>query len=321
MPPAPIDVCSVLACRCRPCYYGTMSAGHHHDGDIASGRMGLVVLLNASITVAEFVAGMISGSLALVSDAGHNLSDVLALMLGWAGERAARSRPSARFSFGLRRVEVLIALVNALSLLAIGVYIVVEAVERFRNPVEIDSGLMLAVALVGLVGNALSIVILHRHRRGSLNLRAAFLHLLFDTLSSLAVVGVGLVLLWRPWYALDLAASLVIVVLMTWSSLQVVAEALRVFLQAAPANINPEEVRSAILGVEGVRDVHGLHIWSVSSREVFLSCHVCTEKDADSDAVILGLNRMLAGRFGIEHTTIQVESSPLCKLDGNECCK
>lgn len=291
---------------------------HAHLSSAMPGkRLGLVILLNAAITVAEFVAGFLSGSLALVSDAGHNLSDVLALMLGYAGERAARSRPSARFSFGLRRLEVLIALVNAVSLLAIGVFIVIEAVRRFAAPQPVQGGLMLVVALVGLVGNALSILLLQRHRGHSLNLKAAFLHLLYDTISSLAVVGVGLVLLYRPWYWLDLTVSLVIVVMMIWSSLSIITEAVRVFLQATPSSIDPGQVRGAILAVAGVASLHGLHIWSVSSNEVFLSCHVCTvSSETDSNAVIQSINRTLREDFGIEHSAVQVETRPLCESTG-----
>jgi cobalt-zinc-cadmium efflux system protein len=298
--------------------------GHAHlHGAGAGKKLGWVILANAAITVAEFVAGMISGSLALVSDSGHNLSDVLALILGYAGERAAHKRPTARFSFGLRRLEVLIALVNALSLVVIGVLIVLAAAERFKKPVEVQGGLTLIVALVGLLGNAVSILILHRHRRQNLNLKAVFLHLLFDTISSLLVVAVGVVLVFRPWYWLDLLASLAIVVMMVVSSAGIIAEAVRIFLQAAPGSIDPQEVRGAILALDEIQSVHGLHIWSVSSNEVFLSCHVCTgDPSLDTNQAILAINRLLAERFKIEHSTIQVETSQICTADGGgNCCR
>lgn len=295
----------------------------HLHGAGAGKKLGWVILANAAITVTEFVAGMISGSLALVSDAGHNLSDVLALILGYAGERTSQRRPTARFSFGLRRLEVLIALVNALSLVVIGVLIVLAAANRFTKPIEVQGGLMLTVALVGLLGNAVSILILHRHRRQNLNLKAVFLHLLFDTISSLAVVAVGVVLLFRPWYRLDLLVSLAIVLMMVWSSVSIISEAVRIFLQAAPGSVDPQEVRGAILSLSEVEDVHGLHIWSVSSNEVFLSCHVCTrDPSLDTSQAILSINRLLAERFGIEHSAIQVETSPICSGDGNgNCCR
>lgn len=299
----------------------TNHAHEHMAG--AGGKLGWVILANAAITVTEFMAGMLSGSLALISDAGHNLSDVLALILGYAGERAAQRRPSARFSFGLRRLEVLIALVNALSLVVIGVLIVLAAAERFTKPVEVRGGLMLIVALIGLLGNGVSILVLHGHRRQNLNLKAVFLHLLFDTLSSVAVVAVGVVLLFRPWYWLDLVVSLGIVVMIAISSAGVISEAVRIFLQAAPGSIDPQEVRGAILALDEIKSVHGLHIWSVSSKEIFLSCHVCTaDETLDTNQAILAINRMLTERFSIEHSTIQVETSPICTDDGaGNCCR
>lgn len=281
-----------------------------------------MIFFNSVITVAEYVAGFLSGSLALVSDAGHNLSDVLALILGYAGEKVVERQPTARYTFGLRRAEVLIALVNALSLVAIGAYVIIEAVGRFRNPAEIDTSILLPVALVGLFGNLFSIIVLRRDRDRSLNMRAAFLHLAFDTLSSVAVVGVGVVLLFKPWVWLDLVVSLVIVVMMIWGSVGVISESLRVIMQAAPRGLDPEKIRQAILEVPNVREVHGLHVWSVNSNEVFLSCHVCVNGDApDTNQIIMAINAALEESFGIRHTTVQVETSNLCQeRNGVGCC-
>lgn len=297
------------------------SHAHAHSEEAKGGRLFAVILLNVVITVAEFTAGLLSGSLALVSDAGHNLSDVLALILGYAGEKATERKPTARFSFGFRRAEVLIALVNALSLVAIGAFVIVEAVARFRNPSPIDATLMLPVACIGLFGNLFSMLILRHERERNLNLRAAFLHLAFDTLSSVAVVGVGIVVFFRPWLWLDLIVSLLIVVMMVWSSIGIIGESLRILLQAAPDSIDPERVRAVILGQEGVGEVHGLHIWSVNSNEIFLSCHICLDGHAPaSDRVIEAINDVLAQTFGIRHTTLQVETEPLCKGAETDCC-
>jgi len=293
----------------------------HEHGRLAGRRLAWVILFNAIITVTEYVAGLLSGSLALISDAGHNLSDVLALILGYAGEKATERQPTARYTFGFRRAEVLIALVNALSLVAIGAYVVVEAVGRFRNPTEIDTGIMLPVAFVGLFGNLFSILILRHEKDRNLNLRAAFLHLVFDTLSSVAVIGVGIVLLFKPWVWLDLAISLIIVVMMVWSSIGVISESLRVIMQAAPAGLDPEKVRETILAVPSVLEVHGLHVWSVNSSEVFLSCHVCVDNGtSDTNGVITSINTILEDSFGIRHTTVQVETANLCQDRGGAGC-
>ncbi|NLH48968.1 MAG: cation transporter [Myxococcales bacterium] len=280
-------------------------------------RLLLVTFFNVIITIVEYVAGVLSGSLALLSDAGHNLSDVLALLLGYAGEKVSEWKPGARFSFGLRRFEILVALVNALALLGIGGVIVRAAIVRFLHPVNIDTGILIPVALVGLFGNAFSILVLHRDRERSLNLKAAFLHLLFDTMSSVGVVLVGVVILFKPWYWLDLAISIGIVVMMVWSTWGVISQSLRVFMQAVPDRIDPERVRAAVLGLVGVNGMHGLHIWSVDSNEIFLSCHVCINRDAaTTDTMIRKVNSLLAAEFNIRHTTIQIELDDLCGQEG-----
>ena len=287
-------------------------------------RLAFTIVFNIIITVTEFVGGILSGSLALLSDAGHNLSDVLSLILGYAGERVSRAKPGPVYTFGLKRFEVAIALVNALSLVAIGGYIVYEAVQRYMNPVEINPWILIPVALVGLAGNVVSMMVLHGKKDSSLNMKAAFLHLLYDALSSVAVVLVGVAMLF--WHApvLDLAVSLLIVAMIAWSSAGVIREAMRIFMQGAPRGLDSEAVLGGILGVNGVGSVHGLHIWSVSSTEVFLSCHICVEKPgADTDGIIGRINGMLDERFGIRHTTIQGEKELLCGVNGKhgECCR
>ena len=160
--------------------------GHHHA---AGKNLIFVILLNAVITVAEYIGGIFSGSLALISDAGHNLSDVFSLILGYAGEKVSEKKPDKKFSFGLKRFEVVVALVNAFSLLGIGLYIVYEAAVRYLHPVPIDIRVMVPVAVIGLLGNLFSMLILMKQRHSTLNMKAAFLHLLYDTISSVTVIG------------------------------------------------------------------------------------------------------------------------------------
>lgn len=287
---------------------------HHHPGGATSGkRLFWVIIFNAVITLTEYIAGLLSGSLALISDAGHNLSDVLALILGYVGEKAGEKKPSARYTFGLRRAEVLVALINGLSLIAVGGYIVIEAVDRFQEPVDIDTGVMLPVAMVGLLGNVLSIFFLRHDRKSNLNMKAAFLHLAFDALSSVAVVAVGLILIFLPWNWLDLVVSLGIVAMMIWSSVGVIAESLRVIMQGVPSGLDPEAVRNELLSIPHVQEIHELHVWSVNSNEVFLSCHVRTnENGSDTDHIIVAINQTLGTSFDIHHTAIQIERADLC---------
>jgi cobalt-zinc-cadmium efflux system protein len=297
---------------------------HPHGNGAGRVKMLVIILFNAIITIAEYAGGMISGSLALISDAGHNLSDVLALILGYAGERVSGKKPDRTYTFGLKRFEVLIALVNSLSLIFIGLYIVYEAVMRYLNPLPIDPKIMLPVAAIGLAGNVFSILVLGRDRESNLNLRAAFLHLLYDAISSLAVIGVAVVLLFSGLYVLDLVISIVIVLMMVWSSIDILKESLRIFMQGTPRHIDADEVYNAVLSVENIASVHGLHIWSISSSETFLSCHICIASDAgnvDTDGIIRRVNKLLEERFGIDHTTLQVEVAEFCNMRDGTCCR
>ncbi len=283
-----------------------------------------MILFNTVITLAEYIGGMLSGSLALISDAGHNLSDVLSLMLGYAGEKVIETDPNKRYTFGLKRFEVLIALVNALILVGIGIFIVTEAVSRFNNPVKIDTGIMLVVASIGLLGNVFSILVLSRNRHSNLNMRAAFLHLLYDAISSVGVIASGIIIHFTDIYWIDLFFSIIIVIMIVWSSKDIIIESLHIFMQGAPVHIDSDDIYRGILNLENVGGVHGLHIWSINSKEIFLSCHILTDPDAgrvNTDELIRNVNRLLEEEFGIEHTTLQIETEEVCKLSDGICCR
>ncbi|HOT46566.1 MAG TPA: cation diffusion facilitator family transporter [Spirochaetota bacterium] len=302
---------------------GHAHEGHDHHHHARGSRLVLVIMFNASIAVAEYIGGLLSGSLALISDAGHNFSDVLSLIMGYAGERVSEKRPDKKFTFGLKRFEVAVALVNALSLLAIGLYIVYEAVERYLNPVPIDLKVMVPVALIGLAGNLFSMLLLIRDRHRTLNMKAAFLHLLYDTVSSVAVIGAAVILYVTGQVLVDLAISLIIVAMIAGSSFSIIRDSMRIFLQGTPAHIDADEVYREIGGVHGVGSVHGLHIWSINSTEIFLSCHICASPAAggsDTDGIIRNVNSMLEHKYGIRHTTLQVENSKIC-FDSGTCCR
>lgn len=305
-------------------HHHSHSDDHDHENITTANRkrLGVVVFFNIIITVVEYIGGLLSGSLALISDAGHNLSDVLSLMLGYAGERVSERKPDKNYSFGLKRFETLIALINAISLIAIGIYILYEAVVRYSNPVPINIKILLPVAIIGLLGNLFSILVLNVNKESSLNLRAAFLHLLYDAVSSAAVIAVGIVLYFVDWLWVDVAVSIVIVVMIFWSSISVIMESLRIFLQGVPDSIDANEVYNSMLAIKNIGDIHGLHIWSINSSEVFLSCHICIDENLtpiNTDDIIRDTNQMLKEKFGINHTTLQVENTNICSTDG-VCC-
>jgi cobalt-zinc-cadmium efflux system protein len=306
--------------------HGNHNHTHSHEQKSITNKKKLIIVIcfNVAITLAEYVGGMISGSLALISDAWHNLSDVLSLMLGYAGEKVSGSDPNKKYSFGLKRFEVLIALINAFSLVIIGIYIVYEAVIRFINPVPINVSIMIPVAIIGFLGNILSVITLLKNKDSNLNIKAAFLHLMYDAISSVAVIAAGIVLYFTTIVWIDLAVSIVIVLMMIWSSYDIIKESFRIFLQGTPLEIDADEVNKSIQSITGVGSLHGLHIWSISSAEIFLSCHICVDQsleNIDTDQLIKKVNAMLEKIYGITHTTVQIENYAICSINSGKCCR
>lgn len=301
----------------------THSHEHSHAHGYTIGRFALVVLLNIIITITQYIGGIVSGSLALISDAGHNLSDVISLILGYIGQKISRKKPGKHYSFGLKRFEVLVALINALTLLLIGGYIIMEAVSRYIQTQPINPGIMLPIACIGLAGNGISMLVLYKSRNLNLNLKAAFLHLMYDAVSSVGVILTGIVLLFYSHLViLDLIVSVAIACMIVASSLDIIKNSLRIFLQGLPPGIHFDDVYKALVGMPGIASIHGLHIWSVDSNEVFLSCHLCMDNDSTvhSDIMIQRVNEMLDKNFGITHTALQIEHTNLCSLNGS-CCR
>lgn len=288
---------------------------HRHDHNIKN--IGWAILINIGITLAEAIGGTLSGSLALLSDAGHNLSDVISLGLSFIGERLSRKKATRRHTFGFRRTEVFTALINALSLVGIAAFIVVEAAKRISSPPALSLGLMVGVATLGLFGNVFSMMILGR-REANLNVKAAYLHLFYDALSSVAVIGSGFLIYLTGWVVLDLVISLLIAGMVLWSGLGVIKKAVHILMQGVPEGIEFDKILQDILSVPGVQSVHGLHIWSIDSSDVFLSCHVCMEEvdgKRDTDKIIRDVNSMLEKNHHIYHTVIQAENENLCGID------
>lgn len=288
--------------------------GHYHHGEVhthqsGTARLGWTILLNLIITAAEVVGGLISGSLALLSDAGHNLSDVIALILAFFGAKGAALKPTKRSTYGFKRLEVVTALINAISLVAIALYIIYEAFRRYADPQQIDGTIMLTVAVIGLLGNVFSVWILHRDRNKTINDRAAFLHMLYDAVSSVAVIIGGIIIILSGWYLLDLILSVLIAVMILWSSFDILKEAGGIFMESAPKGIDVDDVAATIASVNGVRDVHHLHVWSISSSQIALSCHIdLDERDRGCcPEVIREVHKVLLDQHGIDHATIQPE--------------
>jgi cobalt-zinc-cadmium efflux system protein len=296
------------------------SAHDHHDhvpGNHRGRAFGIAVTLNLAFVVAEVTAGFLSGSMALVADAGHNLSDVLSLLLAWGASVLAAKPPSERFTYGFKSSSILAAMANAALLwVALGA-ILIETLRRFADPAPVAGGTMIAVAAIGIVINGLSAVLFAQGSKSDLNLRAAFQHLLADAAVSAGVVAAGVaVTLTGKWW-IDPATSLLITLIIAWGSWSLLREAVKMGLLAVPPGIDQAEVRAFLEAQPGVTAAHDLHIWPMSTTENAITVHLVMPRGYPGDAFLHDLAHELKHRFGICHPTIQVEtqSAEGCALE------
>lgn len=283
---------------------------HTHETHVSRKKLTAAIFLNAGITAAEVVGGLLTGYLSLLADAIHNLSDVAALILAYIGEIGSAKPSTKRSTYGFKRLEVMTAMISAVSLVVIAVYIFYEAYRRFINPQPInDPILLLTVAGIGLIGNILSVWVLHASRDHSLNFKTAFLHMLYDTLSSVAVIIGAIVIFKTGWNYLDPILSTLIGLMILWSSFKVMKEATMIFMEAVPDRIDFDAVAKELENHDYVCEVHHLHIWSLSSTSVALSCHISLKEPdyARAPEIIYDLSRIMQEKFGIDHCTIQPE--------------
>ncbi len=302
-----------------------MAHAHHHGPEAPAGsahahghRLGWAAALAAIYMVAEFVGGLWTNSLALLADASHMLSDVAALLLSFFALRIARRPADARRTFGYHRTEILAALVNGAALLAISAFIVLEGFERLRQPAEVASGPMMAIAAGGLAINLASLAILRRGKDANLNLRGAWLHVAMDTLGSVQALLAGALIWTLGWTWADPVASFLIAALVVYSSWHLVTEAVRVLMEGAPPHIDVDEVRRALLDLVGVRGVHDLHVWTITSGVESLSAHVVVEGKPHGE-VLEEASTMLRSRFGIDHQTLQLEPKGFVEARPLDC--
>lgn len=286
--------------------------GHAHSGSVSgratSGRrLTVVLVLSAGYMIAELVGGLWTGSLALLADAGHMLSDVGALGLSLFAMWVARRPPTPRKTYGYYRAEILAAVVNAATLIAVSIFIFVEAYRRFRDPPEVQGGVMFAIAAGGLAVNLAGAWVLHGGRDESLNMRGAWLHVLADALGSVGAIAAG-VLIWAfDWHWADPVTSVLIGLLVAYSSWRLLAEAVGVLMEFAPRGIDVDRVRDAVLAVPGVVAMHDLHVWTITSGRVSLSAHVVSTSNGHQPALLKHIRERLREEFGITHVTIQLE--------------
>ena len=288
--------------------FGSGRQHHHHHAPANFDRaFAIGVGLNLSFVIAEAIFGLRAQSLALLADAGHNLSDVLGLALAWAGSVLSRRGPTLRFTYGLRRFSILAAIANAgLLLIAVGA-IAIEAIQRLRHPAPVAGGIVMVVAGIGIVINVGTAVGFLRGRDSDLNIRGAFLHMMSDAVASAGVVVTGLLLGITGWLWLDPAVGLLLVALILWSTWGLAKDSLDLALDAVPPGIDPEAVGTLLRGLDGVVEVHDLHIWGMSTTDVALTAHLVRPCPGGEDALLAAATEQLRLHFGISHATIQLE--------------
>ena len=282
---------------------------HNHDHGRGADRRALTItfVLTAAFTVAEVVGGLITGSLALLADAGHMLSDALSLGVALFAVWLAGTPSTPKRSFGYKRAEILAALFNGATLVAISIWILIEAYHRFREPSEILGGWMLAVATLGLVVNVVGAMILSRSGGESLNLQGALRHVVADILGSVGAIAAALVILTTGWYYADPIISALIGLLVLGSSWKLLRDSTNVLLEGTPRGIDADEVGRSMAASEGVEEVHDLHIWTITSGFPALAAHVLVGRDENCHARRRDLEELLAREYGIQHTTLQVD--------------
>ncbi|MFO0997938.1 MAG: cation diffusion facilitator family transporter [Alphaproteobacteria bacterium] len=293
--------------------------GHAHDHAHAPAEYGrafaLGIALNTAFVVVEAVFGVLSNSVALLADAGHNLSDVLTLAIAWVGSSLAKRAPSGRFTYGFRSTSILAALFNAVVLMVAVGGIAWEAARRLASPEPVVETTVIVVAAIGIAINGATALLFAKGRASDINIRGAFLHMAADAAISAGVVVAGIIILVTGWLWLDPAASLVIslvIVVGTWALLR---DSVAMSLDAVPAGIDPASVRAFLDQVPGVASVHDLHIWPMSTTETALTAHLVMPAGHPADDVLAEIAHQLHDRHGIAHATIQVETDgTLCKL-------
>ena len=294
-------------------HHGHRHAGHSHAGHGGAGaghqkRLALALVLSAVYMVAEAVGGVLTGSLALLADAGHMLSDVAALGLSLFAIWIAQRPPNSRRTYGYHRTEILAALANGATLVALSVYVLVEAWQRFREPTEVEAPWMMGIAAGGLLINLIGLQILSGGRKENLNVRGAWLHVLTDALGSAQAMLAGGLIWAFGWNWADPLASVLIALLVIYSSWSLLREAVGVLMEGVPPHIDVDAVRSTLAGIPGVSNVHDLHVWTITSGREALSAHLVVDEEETQLVLLPQVRKVLHDRFGIHHVTVQVEA-------------
>lgn len=285
--------------------------GHAHGGGHHRKALTYAFLITAGFMVVEAAGGLLTGSMALLSDSMHMLTDAAALGMSFFASRLSALKPDSARTYGYRRAEVVAALANAMLLWILSGYMLREVYERFHNPVPVLSGPMLAIAVVGLLANLACAWILHAHSGENINIRGAFLHVVSDLAGSVAAIVAGTIIFFTGWYKADTIVSLLIIALILFSSSRLLVEAFHILMEGAPKGLSLKALEKELRAIDGVSDVHELHAWSLSSGFNALSAHLVVKDPAKQQAALKTATCSVTDTFGIRHSVFQVEGEPV----------
>lgn len=288
-----------------------MGHSHSHDHkDLQGQKLLISILLNIVITVAQVIGGLVSGSLSLLSDALHNFSDVISLIVSYVATKLTKQKASINRTFGYKRAEILAAFINASTLVIVAILLIIEAIKRFKNPQEVESNLVIWLSLIAIIGNGLSVLLLRKDSKNNINMRSAYLHLLTDMLASVAVLIGGLLMKYYQLFWVDSLLTLLIALYLIWVGYDLLKTSTKMLMLFTPDDINIKDVVRTVNKLPRVSKLHHVHIWNLSDDELHLEAHLDLEEDISTTAfneLLLEIEKVLHDEFNINHVTIQPE--------------
>ncbi|MFC1516439.1 cation diffusion facilitator family transporter [Thermodesulfobacteriota bacterium] len=283
---------------------------HHDHGDMKGKKLGISIVLNVLITIAQVIGGFVSGSLSLLSDATHNFSDVISLFISYIANQLAKRRYTPQQTFGYKRAEIIAALINGATLLAIAVMLVREAMSRFKQPVEIESSWVIALAALSILVNGVSVLLLRRDASESMNIRSAYLHLFSDMITSVAVLLGGMAMYYYHLYWIDSALSILIAAYLVYSSSGLLMQTLGVLMQFAPPGVDLNAIENEILQFPNIKNIHHVHLWQLTDQEIHFEAHIDFKADiklSEAAEITQAVAQLLRRKFRIRHVILQPE--------------
>ncbi len=285
--------------------------GHeHHHHEVTGKNLFWTILLNAGISIAELIGGIISGSISLISDAIHNFSDVLSLVISYVANKLSKREATEKQTFGFKRSEIIAAFLNSATLIVLAFFILYEAVERLINPVEISSNLVIWLALGSILVNGLSVLFIKKDAEGNMNMKSAYLHLFGDMMTSIAVLIGGILMKYFHIYWIDPVFSILIAIYLIYLSWHIFLSSLKIIMQFTPENLDINEIAKDIHNISGVKNIHHIHIWQINEHDIMFEAHIDMEKDikiTQFEEILGSVKKYLHDKYDIHHVTLQPE--------------